>query len=373
VPLFSSVGVSQRFRKGKKFAKSMLKQYGRYEQWLLQPDSIGRFASSTYSQNGEDGIIAEIIKRLGLQELTFVEVGSSDGQENCTRLLLENGSVGLWIEGDREKAVRARELSPTISLEVVNEIIDCQNIMTVINNSTQVNSGFDLLVVDVDGNDWWLFKTILAHYSPQVIVAEYNPAYGPKKKWVMPYNALHTWKGDQNYGASLSAYDELFQSNGYRLIACDPSGTNGFWVKNEMTNLFGERRKRSGLFAQAPVQRMHPKVGVKALNDHLNSNDLSRIEIPRIECIRSNHTTKFIVICEVSNQLEFSISSAGNLPIRLGLRSSTSKEPIRASIVGSIDPGERGLAFALLDYSEDFSEIGIVQEGVAWSEQWKTC
>ena len=351
----------------------MLKQYGRYEKWLLHPDSIGRFASSTYSQNGEDGIIAEIIKRLGLQNLTFVELGSSDGEENCTRLLLENGSVGLWIEGDREKAIRARELSPTSSLEVVNEIIDCQNIMTVINSSTLVNSGFDLLVVDVDGNDWWLSKKILTQYSPRVIVAEYNPAYGPKKKWVMPYNPLHTWKGDQNYGASLSAYDDLFQSKGYRLIACDPSGTNGFWVRDEVANLFGKRRKRAGLFAQAPVQRMHPKNGVKVLNDQLNSNDLSRINISRFERIRSNHTKKYVFICEVGNQLGYSISSVGNSPIRLGLRSSTSKEPIRASIAGSIDPGMRGLAFALLDYSEDFSEIGIVQEGIAWSEQWKTC
>ena len=338
----------------------------------MDPDSIGLFASSTFSQNGEDGIIEEIVRRLGLQKLTFVELGSSDGQENCTRLLLENGSVGLWVEGDNEKAIRAREVSSPSSLEVINVMIDRKNIMNVINCSALVNTGFDLLVVDLDGNDWWLLKEILAQYSPKVIVAEYNPAHGPKKKWVMPYDALHTWKGDQNYGASLSAYNELLSGNGYQLIACDPSGVNAFWVEAEEAHRFGAFRKAEELFAQAPIRRMHPKAGVQVLERRLNSEDLSRIKVIKTERLTRKESITCIVVCEVSNQLDVAISSAGSAPVCVGLRNSDSEEPFRAHIHGQIAPGKKGVAFAQLEHSESFSEIGVVQEGVGWSKKWQT-
>jgi len=37
---------------------------------------------SLYSQNGEDGVIAEIMRRIEPRSRTFVEIGAGDGREN---------------------------------------------------------------------------------------------------------------------------------------------------------------------------------------------------------------------------------------------------------------------------------------------------
>ena len=52
------------------------------------------------SQNGEDGIIHEIFRRIGTTARTFAEVGIGDGRQNNTAFLLSQGWTGFWIEGD---------------------------------------------------------------------------------------------------------------------------------------------------------------------------------------------------------------------------------------------------------------------------------
>src|SRR5476649_1423161 len=68
---------------------------GRYS----DPLSLARFQAQVYSQNGEDGMIAEIFRRIGCESKFFVEIGIEDGLQNNTRFLLEQGWQGVWIEG----------------------------------------------------------------------------------------------------------------------------------------------------------------------------------------------------------------------------------------------------------------------------------
>src|SRR5579871_885302 len=63
-----------------------------------------------HSQYDEDGIIAEIFRRIGEGSRTFVEFGAGDGAENCTAFLLMQGWRGLWIEGDETKLARIRHM-----------------------------------------------------------------------------------------------------------------------------------------------------------------------------------------------------------------------------------------------------------------------
>jgi hypothetical protein len=51
-----------------------------------------------YSQGDEDGIIAEIFRRIGAGDRRFVEFGCGDGLENNTASLLLQGWSGLWID-----------------------------------------------------------------------------------------------------------------------------------------------------------------------------------------------------------------------------------------------------------------------------------
>src|SRR5688572_13694008 len=73
------------------------------------PLSLPRHHAQVYSQNGEDGIIAEIFRRIGPRSRTFLEIGIEGGSQNNTRLLLEQGWRGIWIEGNPAFAEQARQ------------------------------------------------------------------------------------------------------------------------------------------------------------------------------------------------------------------------------------------------------------------------
>src|SRR6185437_13950018 len=81
----------------------------------------------------------------------------------------------------------------------------------------------DLLSIDVDGNDYWLWEALEA-YRPRVVVMEYNAAHVPPDRWVLPYDPDHRWAGDDVYGASLAALEELGKRKGYALLGTDLKG-----------------------------------------------------------------------------------------------------------------------------------------------------
>src|ERR1700693_2389746 len=68
-----------------------------------------RFGYRVYSQSDEDGILHEIVRRIGAGSRTFVEIGTGDGLENNTLFLLTQGWRGLWIEGSRRRVATARK------------------------------------------------------------------------------------------------------------------------------------------------------------------------------------------------------------------------------------------------------------------------
>src|SRR4051812_10368666 len=57
------------------------------------------FEQSDFSQNGEDGIIREILRRIGVQHRCFVEFGAETGKEcNCARLVRQEQWSGVFLE-----------------------------------------------------------------------------------------------------------------------------------------------------------------------------------------------------------------------------------------------------------------------------------
>ena len=70
---------------------------------------LERYGFKVYSQNDEDGIIQEILNRIGETSKTFVEFGVGNGLENNTLTLLLKGWHGLWIEGERRTCITNTE------------------------------------------------------------------------------------------------------------------------------------------------------------------------------------------------------------------------------------------------------------------------
>jgi hypothetical protein len=102
-------------------------------------------------------------------------------------------------------------------------------------------SGFtgevDILSIDVDGNDYWLWEAIQS-ISPRVVVIETNPSLGDTLSVTVPYDPAFD-RFDKHpsgfyCGASLVALAGLGTRKGYRLIGCDSSGSNAFFMRDDL-------------------------------------------------------------------------------------------------------------------------------------------
>jgi hypothetical protein len=91
----------------------------------------------------------------------------------------------------------------------------------------------DVLSIDVDGNDYWIWQA-LTSYSPRIVVIEYNAQWPPLGRLVQPYDPDRVWQGTDNYGASLGALRSLGEEKGYRFVHTELTGNNAFFVRADL-------------------------------------------------------------------------------------------------------------------------------------------
>ncbi|MBD5449587.1 MAG: hypothetical protein HDR28_05435 [Lachnospiraceae bacterium] len=191
---------------------------------------LGKYAYSKYSQNGEDGIIEEIFKRIGFQSKYAVEFGGWDGifLSNIRNLVLEHDFRALFIEGEEEKAAEGIENYKAMSERVsfVTGYVQHRKEKTLDSFLKENNApiDIDLLSIDVDGCDYHVWKSLL-NYRPRCVVIEYNPTVPNHILMVPPLN-----EGRQT-GASPRALVELGMGKGYSLAAV--TDCNLIFVVNE--------------------------------------------------------------------------------------------------------------------------------------------
>lgn len=209
---------------------------------LLNDDRFGeegrleRFGFRAYSQSDEDGIIAQIFARIGATNRRFVELGAGDGSENNTRYLLSQGWTGVWIEADKKlSGVIRRELDVPIAastLRFTQAFVTRENLNRLIADAGMAGE-IDLLSIDVDGNDYYLWEALIA-VQPRVVVIEYNATFRPPLRRVQRYDPHAIWSGGNAFGASLSALEYLGKRLSYQLVATGLLGINAFFVRNDL-------------------------------------------------------------------------------------------------------------------------------------------
>lgn len=191
-----------------------------------------------FSQYEEDGILLFLFAVLGEHAKTFVEIGSNDGvNSNCANLAIHFGWHGLFIDGDeicieRGKRFYAKYPDPwaykptfacaKVTRENINELI-----------KTQGFSGeIDLLSIDIDGNDYWIWDA-LSVVEPRVVIIETHVEFG-YNNIVVPYDANYVYPGKHPvyHGASPVAMEKLAKKKGYRLVGSNMQGHNLVFVKN---------------------------------------------------------------------------------------------------------------------------------------------
>jgi tetratricopeptide (TPR) repeat protein len=195
-----------------------------------------RFGAKAYSQSEEDGIIAEIFRRIGSTNRTYIEFGVGAGLENNTLALLMSGWRGLWIEANASdvEAARAKLGSQLESrqLRIENQFVTRETIDALLKNACPSPEP-DLLCIDVDGNDYWIWEAIHS-LRPRVVAIEYNASWFPPLSLTIHYQEKFQWDGSNYFGASLKALELLGARKGYKLVGCNFSGVNAFFVREDL-------------------------------------------------------------------------------------------------------------------------------------------
>jgi len=178
-----------------------------------------------FSQKGEEFYIIYIFQHILPESKYFVDLGAGDGFTlSNTALIKHYGWNGLMMDADNKG-----------NEEVKKEFITATNIIQLFEKYS-VPEKFDLLSIDLDGNDYWVLDELLGEYRPRLIVAEFNGTipYGVDK--VMEYNEAHVWNNDDYYGASLDAFKRLAKRHNYTAIFCHDSLNVYFLADEELCN-----------------------------------------------------------------------------------------------------------------------------------------
>ena len=221
------------------FIRSELANSPRYR----DPRKLNHYEHQAFSQNGEDGIVAEIFRRIGTKDRFFVEFGVGNGIENNTVFLLMQNWRGAWIEGDAmcaaELQARFREPLSEGRLKFLHSFITAENIESLF-KQLDIPEEFDLMSLDIDRNTYHVWKA-LRRFKPRVLVVEYNATFPADVEWVARYDAGKIWNNSCYYGASLKACERLGSELGYALVGCDFAGNNAFFVRQtEKLELFAD-------------------------------------------------------------------------------------------------------------------------------------
>jgi hypothetical protein len=200
------------------------------------PKRLLRYGFKVFSQCDEDGIIQEIFARIGTGNRSFVEFGVETGIECNTVKLLVEGWRGLWLEGSAPHVAQIRKNFAAFlgdgQLTLNEAFITAENINSMLERGG-VTGEIDFLSIDIDCNDYWVWKAITA-VNPRVVTIEYNATLRPPLSLVIPYDPARMWDGTNYFGASLEAMVRLGRSKGYRIVGCGISGTNAFFVRNDI-------------------------------------------------------------------------------------------------------------------------------------------
>jgi len=196
-----------------------------------------------HSQNGEDGILWYIFSLIGTANKQCVEIcGGSGIQCNCANLIINHGWTALLFDGNQSLIKKGKQYykkNPDTFIyppKFIHAWITAENVNDLI-TSNGVCGEIDLLSLDIDGIDYWIWNAIEA-INPRVVVAEIQAIWGCEASVTVPYRAdfkAEFFNGFGVYcGASLPAFVKLGKKKGYRLIGCQRYGFNAFFMRNDI-------------------------------------------------------------------------------------------------------------------------------------------
>jgi hypothetical protein len=195
-----------------------------------------------FSEYDEDGLLLFLLAAAGSGSRTFVDIGAGDGvhASNCANLSFNLGFHGLFVDA-REQSIAAgramytshsdtRRYPPKFS----QAFVTAGTINDVV-RSAGIEGDIDVLSIDIDGNDYWIWKAVTV-VSPRIVIIETRVEYG-LEDIVAPYDESFVWHRAAEgapTGASPVAMSRLASELGYRLVGANRLGFNAVYLRNDV-------------------------------------------------------------------------------------------------------------------------------------------
>jgi hypothetical protein len=182
----------------------------RESSWLLE------YQKNVYSQSGEDGIIDKVLEVLPTNDKWCVEFGAWDGLFLCNarNLIESHGYSSVLIEASKQKFLDLQKnFQHRKGIHLVNQFVgfrENDNLDTILKN-TPIPKNFDFLSIDIDGNDYHVWKMV-NEYRPKVVCIEFNPTIATGIEFIQEADPETT------HGCSVSSLVKLGKEKGYELV-----------------------------------------------------------------------------------------------------------------------------------------------------------
>lgn len=274
--------------------------------------SINDVEFQVFSQFGDDGIIQWLVNKLPIRNKTFIEFGVENYRESNTRFLLVNKYwSGLVIDGNKNnvESIRKEQISTFYDLQSECSFITTDNINELI-KSAKFDNEIGLLSIDIDGNDYWIWKAVET-IKPIIVISEYNSLFGFQDPYTIPYQKSFV-RGESTpfnfYGTSLLSVYDLAIEKGYKFIGCNNSGNNAYFVREDFLHylpfesLLPEQGYIFSSFTEAWDDERKPIRGLdkvrtlqnqKVINTRTNQEELFDSEKVCDSLIRLNKLNRF--------------------------------------------------------------------------------
>lgn len=204
----------------------------------MKRESLNNFSKKIYSQFGEDGILLEILNRLKNKNLDkwCVEFGAKDGisYSNTYNLIKHYNYNAVLIEGDKKYFKKLSKNLPQKNIIKINKFVNFSgpNNLDEILGSTVIPENFDILSIDIDGCDFYIFESLIK-YKPKIVCIEFNH--------LIPNSIEFVQKKDFKIkqGSSAKSLIKLAGKKDYKLVGS--SFSNLFFIDKEYFNLVTEK------------------------------------------------------------------------------------------------------------------------------------
>lgn len=181
------------------------------------PNWLSQHAANVTSQFGEDGLIAKALEVIGENDRWCVEFGAWDGvhYSNTHALIRDRGYAAVLIEAQAARLERLRQTYAdrpgVIALRALVGF-GAEDGLDALLQPTPVPRNFDVLSVDIDGNDYHVWEAV-TRYRPKLVVIEYNPTIPDEVDFVQPRDMRVC------QGSSVRALQRLGREKRYELVA----------------------------------------------------------------------------------------------------------------------------------------------------------